>query len=951
MAASNELQPAIVRIPDGGLGFLVDEKHVITCAHVVNAALGMADSSQEKPSSTIHLSFPFIDRLARISAHVACWYPRNFQDAAITSTDEYKIDDIAVLNLDNAKPTNAHPIAMIRSQDLSGEFDAFGYPERHTSDGVWADGTTRGNRLPNGRLQIKQLTVEGILVQSGFSGTPVWSPNHRGIIGMIVEVVDAVQGTQAKMGAGLSFVIPIDVLINAWPPLNELVRTPDIRTTWNLPHPNTNFTGRSDILLALHEAFSSGESNTRLQVVTGFPAVGKTQVAIEYIYRYRQEYSTICWVRSEDADALASNYVRLAAKLNLLAADLNFSGKESKGATEIIEAVRKWFENHSDWLLVFDDAPDLKTIYDYLPRDACGHILITSRNPEWEKKAEIRNLNVFSRHESITLLATLTDNHDDAAADALASALGDLPLALVQASGYCTTKQKTFSEYLGLFNKYQTKLLARRPIPSDYRTTLVTTWDIAYSTLLTECPAAVTLLYLIAFLAPNDIPRSLLARGVKQLPDSLCSGLKDDLDFDDAMEAVRNHSLVSVIRDSLSIHLLNQMFTRDRLNDEAKLCQWAEATMTIVNNAFDYQEEDQMTWAPSARLLPHGQAAADNAEHCDEALTTIADFWDKAGPYLMNAKPDEAQLKLKSALAIRETAFGLKDPAVAVTLDKLGLVLLARGRFNDAKELFERSLRIREEAYGGQHLSVAWSLNNLGLALRALNDLQGARKRYERAKIIKLANYGTETADVITTVGNLASVLKALGDRFIAKDLLQRVVLTFYETIYGRNHLYVAWTLNNLGLVLWELSDLDGAKKCYERALAIKEAKYGPNHVDVAATICNLAIIQGEFGELARAKELFERARDIQQATYGHCHHALATTLNNLGRVYDELGDLRGARKLIEQAYGIDEKIYGPNDPIVATDLDNLVAVLNKLGEFSRAQELRERALRKRRSL
>ena len=74
------LQSALVRIWDNenqiiGAGFLMTERHVLTCAHVVSGAL--AEPRQEMPTSSMQLDIPFVKAGERVTAVVTLWQPKN----------------------------------------------------------------------------------------------------------------------------------------------------------------------------------------------------------------------------------------------------------------------------------------------------------------------------------------------------------------------------------------------------------------------------------------------------------------------------------------------------------------------------------------------------------------------------------------------------------------------------------------------------------------------------------------------------------------------------------------------------------------------------------------------------------------------------------------------------------------------------------------------------------
>ena len=140
----------------------------------------------------------------------------------------------------------------------------------------------------------------------------------------------------------------------------------------NIPHQrNPNFTGRDELLRQLREALGGGESAAITQAIHGLGGVGKTQLALEYAYRYASEYSLIWWLRSEGPESLNADFEALGKKLGVV------SEEERSEQSEVVEAVRAELEHRTDWLLVFDNARRPDEIRPYLPRGSAGHVVLT----------------------------------------------------------------------------------------------------------------------------------------------------------------------------------------------------------------------------------------------------------------------------------------------------------------------------------------------------------------------------------------------------------------------------------------------------------------------------------------------------------------------------------------------------------------------------------------------
>ncbi|MDG4577236.1 MAG: FxSxx-COOH system tetratricopeptide repeat protein [Defluviicoccus sp.] len=606
---------------------------------------------------------------------------------------------------------------------------------------------------------------------------------------------------------------------------------------WNLTHRNPNFTGRVAQLDALRAHLTGGSTAavTQAASISGLGGIGKSQLAIEYAYRYRGDYDLAWWLRAEEPGSLAADYAALARALDLPA-------KDAAEQAVVLAAVRAWLEAHRRWLLIFDNAEAPAPLKDLLPRGETGHVIITTRNPNFGGFAKVLPLDLWPRAESIAFLGQRTgDGGRDA--DALAEALGDLPLALEQAAAYCQATGESVAGYLAMLTAgHGAELLAE---PREAERTVAAVWAASFARVEQESPAGAALLKLISFLAPDAIPLDLISGGAKHLAEPLAAAAAGPVRLNQAVAALIRYSLIRREGEMLSLHRLVQAVTRQRL-DATEHNAWAGAAVSVLNAAlpaFPHNTFDAGVAAAHDRLGAHALAAAEHAAAANVALEAAGRLFNAIGFYRrMRADLAGAKAAYSRALSIHETAFGPEHPKVAIRVNNIGGVLREEGDLAGARRAFERALAIDEKAFGPDHPEVATDVNNLGGVLWQEGDLPGARRAFERALEIDEKAFGPDHPEVATDVNNLGYVLREEGDLVGAKAAFERA-LAIVEKAFGPEHPNVATCVNNLGNVLRQEGDLAGAKRAFERALAIWEKCFGPDHPHTKKARANLAAV------------------------------------------------------------------------------------------------------------
>lgn len=588
--------------------------------------------------------------------------------------------------------------------------------------------------------------------------------------------------------------------------------------------PNLHFFGREYELMWLQRTFNNVEKQP-VVLLSRMGGVGKTAIAAEYAHRHRNDYQVVWWVDAGTAASCDLAFADLAAKLRL-------PGHDSPRLTDVRATVMAWLDQTSDWLLVFDNAESPNDLAGWLPPRPRGHLLITSRNPAWERVARTLGIDVWDIATTAAFLLKHSGSKDKAAARQLAERLGGLPLACEQAGAYVAANGISLSAYIERFDSDHARLLEQGA--PDVSPSLTVTVRLGLESVKRSSPLAVTILRGLSCFATADIPRLMLDKwkGAKSLV------------VTKAVVLLLRQSLIRVADDNLSLHPMVQRLVRDF--DPDHLLSLGNALHLLSANLTGDPQTDVQDWPLYASLLPHGEALFATLPDPPPEPKAAGHIANLFGMFLIHAQGDYAGARawLDRAVKITES-YSSDDLEIGVSLNNLGQVRLMTGDLEAAKAAFQQAIHITEAHYGPDHPDVAQQINNLGRVLFAMGDIVSAKDYHERALRITEQTFGPDHPEVANQLNNLGYDLAHMKDYVAAKARFERA-LRITEINFGPDHPQTANVISNLGSLFANTGDLSSARDQFRRALAIREKHLPPEHPDVQRSRQNLANLEAE---------------------------------------------------------------------------------------------------------
>ncbi len=294
-----------------------------------------------------------------------------------------------VLEMDNAARQATHTIAVLSPDYFTSQF----------TPSEWAAAFKRDPTGDQGLLvpvRVRPCDVEGLLGQVVY--IDLVDQDEAAARATLLHGIKH-RATQTQQSSCLS-------LYAAGIPSPEHPSFPGaLPAVWNIPYPrNPYFTGREELLHRLADSLRAGETVgiSQPQAVSGLGGVGKTQIALEYAYRYYQDYDAVLWTRADTQEALISGFVVFAALLQLPV-------QEERDQLKIVQAVKHWLTSHTRWLLLLDNADDLALVRDFLPPAGRGHTLLTTRASSMGKLAHALEVDALDSKPGALLLLRRTE--------------------------------------------------------------------------------------------------------------------------------------------------------------------------------------------------------------------------------------------------------------------------------------------------------------------------------------------------------------------------------------------------------------------------------------------------------------------------------------------------------------------------------------------------------------
>jgi tetratricopeptide (TPR) repeat protein/cellulose biosynthesis protein BcsQ len=575
---------------------------------------------------------------------------------------------------------------------------------------------------------------------------------------------------------------------------------------------NLFFVGRDDLIERIRDHLTTGPGHGCL--LAGGPGLGKSQIALEYSHRFGGSYDLVWWVNAGTGEAVQAGLGALAAELGL-----------PTGGDAARAVLRHLLSGEvARWLLVYDNADDPRLLAGLLPGESpYGHVLVTSRNPDWGPSLHPMSVGRFSRDESVALVRRWVPHIPDDDAAKAADAAAHLPIAVHLAATWLRQEAAAQRVRMNLAEETAARVAARTFLdafdeevsrhPSGgsgddlaHRVTVA----LALASLRRGAghAAAVWLAQACSFLSADGIGLPFLrSPRMRETMARADHRLSDPIMTDAVLRSLDRQGLARIDlgrADPVRVHRLVQAVIRESMSPQEQ----AERNAEVLSALAAYAPDDFMTGAPdravftelAAHVFPaSAPASADPAvrrwlvgqvrfhrRRMDNVGARMARaigdaalaHWEASGDhaYLPELRAElsdtyrvlgehrKAAALAADALRDQTRNLGSTHPRTLLTATTYAVALRTLGDFDEAYAWDDAALKGFRELYGADHAFTGTAMNNLAVSHRLRGDSHEAIRLADDRVRRRVRIFGEYDPDALWTKCNLATYLREAGD-------------------------------------------------------------------------------------------------------------------------------------------------------------------------------------------
>ena len=598
--------------------------------------------------------------------------------------------------------------------------------------------------------------------------------------------------------------------------------------------------------------FARSEPRT---VLTGMRGSGKTQLAAAVAARCEEEgWPLVAWIHAASRKEILAGLYELALRAGI-------DAPKNIPLEVIVQRLLAQLRSAeaADWLLVFDNVENPDDLRDLIPEGTGVRALITTTHHlDWDGPGWLRlTVGAFEREQSITLLCGHTGDTHREVADRIADALGDLPLAIAQASA--TAKQGGYS-LSGCLDRLTHHPLESRisrlegtHYPDAVGIALLVAHEQVLEQLSTKHPQqeriAISLLDALSLLGASGVPAHWLLR------------LVGDSDaVRDTLSVLKSASVIQESSDgekAIIHHLQGHVYRETYLSNQKKLDEASARTAALLSGI-------------DVDRLENPEQRRHETQHLIEQLISVA------SQDYSHSLFSEPQVSSKLAETLHDaTSLGMSQLALCLT----------------------DSVTQACDALGPHHPDTLASRNNLAGSYRDAGRLDKAIALYEQILEDSIRVLGTDHPGTLASRHSLAGAYQAAGRLHEAIPLYEQNLTDVARTL-GLDHPETLASRHSLASAYRDAGRLDEAIPLFEQNLTDFIRILGPDRPDTFTSRSTLAGAYRNAGRLEEAIPLFEQNLEDRTRTLGPAHPVTLTSRDNLAGAYRAAGRMEDAEKL-----------------------------------------------------
>ncbi|MEY9932667.1 tetratricopeptide (TPR) repeat protein [Catenulispora sp. GP43] len=762
---------------------------------------------------------------------------------------------------------------------------------------------------------------------------------------------------------------------------------PAIWCPWT-PSRNFSFVGRDKELKVLHSRLWDAPRGQARVAITGLGGVGKSQIAVEYMYRYQSEYDAVWFVRATRTAIARQDVVNVGAELGTPGAD-----DLQAGIDGALRALRDDARSRR-WLVVVDDARSAVAVKDLLPTfpGQLGHVIITSTDENWIDVASELQISPMSPEESFRYLRSRLPETAEDDLHALVGYCDGLPIAMDLAAAQVRGTAQSVRAFLQSasergVDQYEVKL-------GRHEKTVAQTYLTALDSVSREVPAAGELLRLLSFMASAPIPISLFGSlspdsGLPELADlaQVSSGFGDSSALLRMLDEIRKHSLATIALQGeesvIAMHRVPQrVIVADIPADRARhyrhavhlmlrardigatrtSAQWlvmleiwrnlesssgwecelcaadisCRQMMLHVIRALMIWSESRQCEAAAARAIASWRPAL-GPHHTDVREATL----ERANALRNMGRAAEA-LELDEGLARDVAEVPDVRPAIAIRIGlNRGGDLRRLGRFADARAVDAQTRDRAVDEFGPQDRLALMARGNVSVSYLLIGEPANALKNDEELIRDQVRLRGDSDRSAFNSRTRIARAHRDLGQYRSAVELQEHNTYRC-ERVFGPNDSATLRAKGTLASCLRKNGQYEEARRIAQTTVSDLQQLIGERHPETVLAMTELASCLVRSDRRMEAAELGRQALTLAMDVCGTDHPFTAICRNNLALVHLVQHDSFEAETLLNEAAQVFAAL--PTDHLHQLVVQaNLATALWERGEFAKAEDVEKK--------